>query len=121
MSIRCRIKRPRDWFDEMEGFEASVDASRKDPDESCPCVKIAILDTGVDISHPDISREYKSGRIKYHDFTNESNDIEDLDGHGTHSVSLIAKFAPNAEIYAGRVFRQSVAAEGNAEIVAKVS
>jgi subtilisin family serine protease len=84
-------------------------------------VRIAVLDTGVDILHPDISHEYENGRIKYHDFTSGSVDIEDLDGHGTHSVSLVAKFAPNAEIYVGRVFRRSVAQRGSAEVVTRVS
>lgn len=103
----------------MKNFETCVDASRKDPDESSPRVKIAILDTGVDISHPKILREYQNGRMKYHNFLDESNEIEDLDGHGTHCASLVAKFAPNCEIYVGRVFRRSVAEEGSAKIVAK--
>ncbi len=45
----------------------------------------------------------------------------DVDGHGTHCTSLAAKFAPNAEIYVGRVFGKSVTDKNSPAIVAKVS
>lgn len=107
-----RTHGPRDWFYQMRSFEACVDASRKDPDDLCPRVRIAVLDTGLDISHPDIAREYSDGRIKYHDFLKNSERIEDNDGHGTHCTSVVARLAPNAEIYVGRVLLKSQA-EGN--------
>ncbi|RDL37538.1 uncharacterized protein BP5553_04971 [Venustampulla echinocandica] len=103
------VKGPRDWFQEMESFEKCVDASRKEPDELSPRVKVALLDTGVDLSHPYIAREFQDGRIKCYDFVQDTNTIEDIDGHGTHCSSILAKLAPNAEIYVGRVLVKSQA------------
>jgi subtilisin family serine protease len=105
----------------MKAFEKCVDSSRKEPDLAHPRVKIAVLDTGLDITHPEISREILEGRIKFHDFVEDSTSIKDLDGHGTHCTSLVAKFAPNSEIYVGRVFKISKAVEDSPVILAKVS
>jgi subtilisin family serine protease len=83
-------------------------------------VKIAILDTGVDTKHPDILRELQKSRIEVYDFVTDSANIEDLNGHGTHCTSVLAKFAPNAEIYVGRVFRTNQASDASPEILKKV-
>lgn len=104
----------------MNAFEICVDASRKDPDEAHPRVKIAVLDTGLDLSHPDIWKEYQNGRIKCYDFVENSASMKDLDGHGTHCTSVVMKFAPNAEVYVGRVFGKSVAEEHSPEVLNQV-
>ncbi|KFY06829.1 hypothetical protein V492_07706 [Pseudogymnoascus sp. VKM F-4246] len=120
-SVAGKSKRhsPGDWFTEIKSFERCIDVSRKDPDELHRRVRIAVLDTGVDIKHPDISRELQEGRIKVHDFVTDSINIEDLSGHGTHCTSVVAKFAPNAEIYVGRVFQTSQASDTSPEVLKK--
>jgi hypothetical protein len=67
-------------------------------------VKVAVLDTGVDESHPDLR-----GRIKAtKDFT-EQDDITDEHGHGTHVAGIIAGSgpepgtAPDADLLVGKV------------------
>jgi subtilisin family serine protease len=104
----------------MKAFERSVDACRKEPDESSPRVKIAILDTGLDLTHPDMADESKDGRLQYYDFVDNSATIKDLDGHGTHCTSILAKLAPNAEIFVARVFQKSRADDSSVAIVTKV-
>jgi hypothetical protein len=107
----------RDWFREMKSFDKCVDASRKPWHQK---VKVAILDTGVDVTHPDIAKIKEDGRIIYHDFIDCSDDAKDDDGHGTHYTSVLAKLAPNAEIYVGRVFQSSRAVEDSIDVVNKV-
>ncbi|MGJ3250929.1 MAG: S8 family peptidase [Elainellaceae cyanobacterium] len=47
-------------------------------------VKVAVLDTGIDLDHPDLA----DGIVEVKDFTNEG--IEDGNGHGTHCAGIIA-------------------------------
>ena len=53
-------------------------------------MKVCIIDTGVDLNHPDL--EHLRGNISYKDFVSDS--IEPLDyaedGHGTLIVGLLA-------------------------------
>nr|WP_233513804.1 S8 family serine peptidase [Micromonospora craterilacus] len=72
-------------------------------------VRVAVLDTGVDAGHPDLT-----GRVaEAHNFTEEA-DPGDLVGHGTHVASIIAGsgaasggryrgVAPDATLLSGKV------------------
>ncbi|WP_235071464.1 type VII secretion-associated serine protease mycosin [Streptomyces sp. FB2] len=77
-------------------------------------VTVAVIDSGVDTTHPDLSGQILEGK----DFTGEGNPHEDLAGHGTAMASIIAGhghgpgnrdgvmgLAPRAKILPLRVLR----------------
>ncbi len=71
-------------------------------------VKVAILDTGIDYTHPDLDDVYAGG----YDYVDDDSDPKDGHGHGTHCAGIVAAedngvgvigVAPHASIYAVRV------------------
>lgn len=60
-------------------------------------VTIAIVDTGVDLLHPDLSGKLVSG----YDFINGDNDPQDDHGHGTHVAGIAAARTNNGTGVAG--------------------
>jgi len=69
-------------------------------------VKIAVVDSGVDNKHPDLVGHVKGGcvveevggQIEFRPY-----DGQDAAGHGTGCAGVIARLAPEAEIYSVRV------------------
>ncbi|MCF2144713.1 MAG: S8 family serine peptidase [Candidatus Heimdallarchaeota archaeon] len=70
-------------------------------------VKVAIIDTGIDYTHPDLDGVYAGG----YDFVANDNDPKDENGHGTHCAGIVAAedngegvigVAPKTSIYAIR-------------------
>ncbi|TCS96677.1 S8 family peptidase [Hazenella coriacea] len=80
-----------------------------DVTKSSSTVKIAVIDTGVEASHPDLSGKVING----YDFVQRDNVPQDGNGHGTHVAGIaaaatnngigMAGMAPNAKILAVRV------------------
>ncbi len=71
-------------------------------------VKVAVIDTGIDYSHPELSGIYAGG----YDFVNNDHDPMDDNGHGTHVAGTIASardgngvvgVSPEIELYALKV------------------
>jgi subtilisin len=74
-------------------------------------VKVAVLDTGIDRTHPELVDRVKGGFSAFIDSAN-SNPYNDVDGHGTHVAGTIAAslnnqtilgVAYNADLYAVKV------------------
>ncbi|KLJ11515.1 hypothetical protein EMPG_13295 [Blastomyces silverae] len=74
----------------------------KTPHEDIETVRIAIIDTGIDTSHPYISTGYgpngdEPASVQFHDFSEEASSIPvDEDGHGTFIAGIILQLMPNA-------------------------
>lgn len=72
-------------------------------------ITIAIVDTGVDLKHPDLAAKIVPG----YDFVQDDTDASDVQGHGTHCAGIaaaitnnkigVAGFAPKAKIMPVRV------------------
>jgi subtilisin family serine protease len=79
-----------------------------DDDNKGTGIKVAIIDSGIDYTHPDLDGNYVSG----YDFVNDDDDPMDDNGHGTHVAGTVAAeddgsgvvgVAPEAYIYALKV------------------
>ncbi|ONK21062.1 peptidase S8 [Bacillus sp. VT-16-64] len=60
-------------------------------------VKIAVVDTGVDLDHPDLSGRLAEG----YNVLAQNDNPDDDNGHGTHVAGIIAAVTNNAEGVAG--------------------
>ncbi len=85
-----------------------IGAGNVHPSNKGTGVKVAIIDTGIDYTHPDLNGNYVGG----HDFVNDDADPKDDEGHGTHVAGIIAAedndngvvgVAPQASLYAVKV------------------
>ena len=64
---------------------------------------IAVVDTGVDLTHPDLVGNLWTGPggVHGHDFVDDDDDPDDFHFHGTHVAGIAAAVAGNAEGVAG--------------------
>lgn len=76
-------------------------------------VVVATLDTGVDVSHPDLASSYRGGANSWFDPNGQHNTPADVNGHGTQVMGLIVGdgsyffktgMAPGAQWIAAKVF-----------------
>jgi subtilisin family serine protease len=81
-TARADIKAPEGW-EETKGTDATL---------------IAILDTGIDLVHPDLQNKIISGG---RDFVNDDFDASDDNWHGTHVAGIAAAETNNREGIAG--------------------
>jgi serine protease len=65
-------------------------------------VKVGIIDTGIDVAHPALQTAYRGGYDFVHD--DPVPDDESAGGHGTFVAGVVLQVAPEAEIYALKIF-----------------
>jgi subtilisin family serine protease len=79
-------------------------------------IKIGIIDTGIDYTHPDLGQGFGSGFkvVGGYDFVNNDPDPMDDHGHGTHVAGIAAAngatnkgVAPDAKLFAYKVLASS--------------
>jgi len=85
-----------------------IDAELVHPTTKGSGINVAVIDTGIDTTHPDLDGNYAGG----YDFVNKDSDPQDDNGHGTHCAGIIAAedndigvigVAPEASLYALKV------------------
>ncbi|KAJ2987379.1 hypothetical protein NUW58_g4379 [Xylaria curta] len=67
-------------------------------------IKIAILDTGLDLAHPDMDARIENIKGKYNWLQDDFRHlVHDRNGHGTFTAGLILDYAPDAELYIAKI------------------
>jgi len=79
-------------------------------------VRVAVIDSGVHASHPHVGGVSGGAGIDEHGATHD--DYVDRLGHGTAVTAAIREKAPDAEIFAIKVFDGELAATGKALVAA---
>lgn len=101
-TVYVGLSQTMDWGLEVFGIPAVWKSSRGKG------AKVAVLDTGVDLNHPDLQGQILDAK----DFTGSPSGPQDVNGHGTHCSGIIAALdnslgvigvAPECKILAGKV------------------
>ncbi|KAL6872221.1 subtilisin-like protein [Trichoderma longibrachiatum] len=92
------------WFEELKKAHFKRYRRRKDDfDEESPRhIKVAVIDTGVDLTHEAFEGLQESGQLIIQEGSNivdPGQPMTDSDGHGTHCCELILRTAPFAQVY----------------------
>ncbi|KAF2689750.1 hypothetical protein K458DRAFT_413999 [Lentithecium fluviatile CBS 122367] len=69
-------------------------------------VKVAILDSGIQLSQMNKDIYNFEPSIQYRSWVGQDTEWRDSVGHGTHLATLIRKIAPDAIVHVGRVFEK---------------
>jgi hypothetical protein len=96
---------------------------RKSPLQAKRMVKVAVLDTGIDLEHPSLKKYRDKNQISgvfCRDFVTSRDPIQDSTGHGTHCAHVILKICNTARIYAARVFESDEIDENALDRIIKV-
>lgn len=101
-----------------------LDCARKEiaKSEIKRLIRVAVLDTGVNMKHAVFERWRKTGQLDPGlDLIDEHSAMTDTDGHGTHVCHVLLKTAPNIKLYPIRILKERQANALSPSLVAKVS
>ena len=90
---RNRCKSARKWVTEFKKLR-----KKKTGLNSRHRIRVAVLDTGVDTTHPNIRGEV----VEYKSFVDDDAAV-DRTGHGTHIAGVILDLTTNVDLYVGKV------------------
>lgn len=111
------------WLDSISSINAAIRErarGRKAAGRHRP-VRIAVLDTGYDGEAVFFSNPARQHRIKgWKDFSEGCEAAVDSNGHGTHTLALVMKVAPSADMYVARIAKDRAGLQNAAETVAQV-
>ncbi|PKK48405.1 hypothetical protein CI102_8124 [Trichoderma harzianum] len=110
------------WLDDISSINTSIrelKKSRKSKERGRP-VRIAVLDTGYDGDTMFFTFKERKRRIKgWKDYAEKNSTPVDSSGHGTHTLALIMKVAPTADIYVARIAKDRAGLQNSAENIAQ--
>jgi subtilisin family serine protease len=86
------------YFGSQWGLASINVTSAWDIETGNQSIIVAVIDTGVDYTHPDLAANYLPAG---YDFVNDDADPLDDNGHGTHVAGIIAAVMNNSEGIAG--------------------
>lgn len=101
-----RVTSAQKWFDWHNDALMRVANLRSPAISNAQRVRIAILDSGIQLSEDDKDIYDIEPGIRYQDWVDQGTEWNDNSGHGTHLAILLRKIAPNAIIHVGRVFKK---------------
>jgi hypothetical protein len=120
MLIHHRICAANDWFELHQGALNRIDKLRNREICDANRVKIAILDSGVELSPDDAEIYNRDPEMNFKNWTDQSAEWTDDEGHGTHLATLLRRTAPNAIIHVAKVYKKSPTEDKSADRVAEV-
>lgn len=88
----------RQWDMRQIGMETAWDQAKGEN------IVIALIDTGVDASHPELAGRLLAG----YDFANDDGDPGDDNGHGTHVAGILAAVGDNGIGIAGMAWQAKI-------------
>ncbi|UKZ73153.1 hypothetical protein TrVFT333_000794 [Trichoderma virens FT-333] len=107
------------WFEWHADALNRIEKLRKPDSTQSQRVRIAILDSGIELSKDQRDMFDFEPNIKYCTWVEEGNmEWKDEVGHGTHLAVLLRKIAPNAIIHVARVFKKRPHVEKSAKNIA---
>lgn len=92
------------YFSSQYGLQKIKAPQAWDSQRSDPGVKVAIVDTGVQGSHPDLASKVIYG----HDYVDNDDQSDDGNGHGTHCAGIAGALTDNDEGIAGVASQSSI-------------
>lgn len=116
-----RAKRAEEWFGYHNDVLARIQRLTRSATSDKPRVKIAILDSGIELSADHQEWYDNEPKIQYWSGIDEDTKQTDDIGHGTHLTILLRKIAPKAAVHVARVFKKKPKGNKSAEIIARVS
>lgn len=95
----------QEWFENYNRLKDTLQSEEADAGPGHERIKIAVLDTGINLDYHDSYREF--GIIaEYRDYVNNNcGNPDDETGHGSAAASLLVRTCPNASLYLARVLK----------------
>lgn len=107
-SIDHLAQRADPWLQKVAELNRMLKEEKRKAGGNSNPIRIAVLDTGYDENAPTFDVPGRQSRVKgWRDFVLDSHDPVDVDGHGTHLLTLLLQIECPALFYVARVAEES--------------